>query len=192
MAVAKLRLVLSGLGATLTVIYPFAVYFGLQTVQPRVLAVLLLVTILLRHWQTARRFATGLQRSEWLAFVGLCFLALSIAATNQPDLLLLYPVAVSLSMLFLFGRTLYHPPSMIERFARLREHNLSPQGIQYTRNVTMIWCGFFAVNACIALTTVFLSREYWALYNGLISYMLMGLLFLIEWVVRRRFRARLT
>jgi uncharacterized membrane protein len=184
----KLRMALTALAVILTVFYPLVVYFGLQMVEPRVLAVLLLAIVLLRHSQAARRVAAELKWPEWLTFAALCGLALAIMTTNRAELLLLYPVAVNLSMLVIFGRTLLRPPSIIERFARLAEPDLSPKAVQYTRKVTIAWCVFFSVNACIALSTVFMSREHWVIYNGLISYLLMGLLFLGEWIVRARFR----
>jgi uncharacterized membrane protein len=76
---------------------------------------------------------------------------------------------------------------MIERFARLSEPELSPAGVRYTRHVTQVWCAFFVVNGAIAAyTAAFASREAWALYNGLIAYVLMGVLFGGERLVRRR------
>lgn len=181
---ATLRRLANGLAIGLTLAYPPAVYFGLHVVQPRVLGLLLLFVLLLRHWQTARQFVAGIERPEWIVFAALCGLALGIMITNRAELLLLYPVAVSFSLLFVFGRSLIHPPSMVERIARLSEPDLPPQGVRYTRQVTWVWCGFFALNGAIALATVFASREYWALYNGLVSYILMGLLFVIEWLIR--------
>jgi uncharacterized membrane protein len=103
----------------------------------------------------------------------------------------LYPVAVSAIMLAVFGSSLLRPPSFVERIARAREGALSPEGIAYTRKVTMIWCGFFVVNGTIAAATaLWASPEVWAAYTGLVSYILMGLLFAGEWVVRRRLRGR--
>jgi uncharacterized membrane protein len=92
-------------------------------------------------------------------------------------------------LLALFGASLAHPPSIIERFARLREPQLPPAAIAYTRRVTQVWCVFFAVNGSIALVTaLWASDQVWALYNGLVAYVLIGLLFAGEWVVRRRVR----
>lgn len=34
------------------------------------------------------------------------------------------------------------------------------------------------------------GEEAWALYNGFISYLLMGLMFAGEWLIRRRVRRR--
>jgi len=66
--------------------------------------------------------------------------------TNSELLLRLYPAAISLGMLLLFGLSLLHPPSMIEHFARLREPYLDSADIRYTRRVTQIWCLFFIAN----------------------------------------------
>lgn len=49
---------------------------------------------------------------------------------------------------------------------------------------------FFLVNGAIALfTALYSSDKIWALYNGLISYGLMGMLFVGEWLVRPKHKA---
>lgn len=98
----------------------------------------------------------------------------------------LYPVGMSLGALLIFTLTLYRPPSMIERFARLVEPDLPASGVRWTRKVTRIWCGFFALNAMIALATVFAPMKYWIIYNGLLSYLFMGILLLGEYILRKR------
>lgn len=174
----------------LTLTYPVAVYFGLQVLEPRTLGLLLLAIVLLRHFGAAERFAAGITTAEWIAFFALCGLSAGIFLSNHAGLLLLYPVAVSLSMLFVFARTLWKPPTMIERIARLSEPDLSQEGVRYTRKVTWAWCGFFLVNASLSAVSATGPREYWVLYNGLISYLLMGLLFGVEWLVRQSVRGR--
>ena len=76
------------------------------------------------------------------------------------------------------------------RIARLSQADLPPSGVIYTRHVTQAWCGFFVVNAAVAIVTVFASREAWLLYNGFLAYLLMGALFAGEWLVRLRVRRR--
>ncbi|ABS63110.1 conserved hypothetical protein [Parvibaculum lavamentivorans DS-1] len=112
--------------------------------------------------------------------------------TVAPDLAArLYPVFMSVTMLVAFVVTLFRPPSMIERFARIMEPDLDMRGVRYTRKVTYVWVGFFALNAIVALWTVQQGDLfYWGLYNGFISYLLAGSLFAIEFTVRRRVRAR--
>ncbi|EYU47959.1 putative membrane protein [Acinetobacter baumannii 1457504] len=46
---------------------------------------------------------------------------------------------------------------------------------------------FLFCNALIALSTVlFTSTQVWVIYNGFISYVLMGILFLGEFILRKR------
>jgi uncharacterized membrane protein len=103
----------------------------------------------------------------------------------------LYPVLVNAALLGAFGYSLIFPPSMIERFARMREPDLPPRAIHYTYRVTQIWCGFFVLNGMIAvITALWASPTTWSVYNGLVAYLLMGLLFAGEYAVRRRFKQR--
>ena len=62
---------------------------------------------------------------------------------------------------------------------------LDPAGVRYTRNLTAIWCLFFILNASAALYTALAgSRETWAVYNGLVSYVIAGALLLGERLIR--------
>jgi len=99
----------------------------------------------------------------------------------------LYPVLVNAAFLAAFGWSLTTPRSMVERLARLTEPDLPPSGVAYTRTVTKVWCGFFIVNGAIALATaLWASEATWSLYNGVIAYVLMGILFGGEYLVRLR------
>lgn len=76
---------------------------------------------------------------------------------------------------------------MVERLARIREPQLSPAGVRYTRKVTKVWCGFFICNGAVALFTVlYVDLRLWTLWNGMLSYILMGTLMAGEWLVRQR------
>ena len=80
---------------------------------------------------------------------------------------------------------------MVERLARLREPALDARGVAYTRKVTWAWVFFFMVNGGVAAWLAWgHDLRAWALYNGLIACLLMGLLMGGEWLVRRRVRAR--
>ena len=103
----------------------------------------------------------------------------------------LYPALINLGMLCLFGFSLLHPPTVIERFARIREPDLDEAGVRYTRVVTQVWCIFFVINGSLAFFTAFFTSEaIWSLYNGCIAYILMGLLFAVEYLFRIRFRRK--
>jgi uncharacterized membrane protein len=90
------------------------------------------------------------------------------------------------AMLTVFALSLWFKPAVITRLARLIEGELSEKAVAYTEKVTWVWVGFFLVNGALSLFTVLYGdMGIWTLYNGFIAYVLMGLLFIIEWSVRR-------
>ncbi|WP_439135534.1 hypothetical protein [Pseudomaricurvus sp.] len=167
----------------LTLLYPIAVYYGLQAFDARYLVVLLLVVAAARMLTADNK--TPLNHWLWLPLLGL--LAIWSWLTNSALGLKFYPVLVNLCLLIFFAWSLKVPPSMIERFARIKDPELSQQGVRYTRKVTVVWCAFFIANGTIALlTTLFASDAIWAAYNGFIAYIAMGTLFAGEWLIRQR------
>ena len=170
--------------AAVTLAYPAAVYWGLGRFEPRWMAFALLGLALVR--------LGGRRLPGWGAMALLTgVLALCTGLANAALPLKLYPVLVSGGLGAVFAWSLAHPPSAIERLARLQQPALDAHGVAYTRKVTWVWLGFFIVNGSIAAATaLWASDAAWALYNGLLSYCLMGLLFGGEWLVRRRVMAR--
>ena len=166
-----------------TLLYPLAIWLGAGRVEPRYLAVLLLVAALarlgaLRSDRAARWWLGGALALGALAVWGNAMLPLK-----------LYPVLVTAALLALFAYSLMFPPSMAERFARMREADLPAEAVGYTRAVTQVWCVFFVVNGALALATaLWASPAVWSLYNGLVAYLLMGLLFAGEYFFRRQFK----
>lgn len=116
--------------------------------------------------------------------MGITLIALSLLF-KQHGWMTFYPVVVNVCMLAVFANSFKQKQTIIERLARLQEPDLPPSGVKYTRKVTAIWCVFFILNGSIALYTCFQPLEVWTLYNGFISYVLAGILFFIEWVVRQ-------
>ncbi len=168
-------------------LYPILIFAGLQFLDPRTVGAAVLVTLVVRYRRNTLRLVADLSSWQWLALALPPILGLAVIATNSETLLRLYPASISASMLILFGVPLLRPPTMVERFARLSEPELSPTAVRYTRQVTQVWCLFFVLNGTIAIyTALAASREAWALYNGFIAYILMGTLFAGERAVRRR------
>jgi len=126
--------------------------------------------------------------ARWSGFAALGLVALALWS-NALLPLKLYPVLVNLAFLIAFAWSLGTSQSMVERLARLTEPDLPPAGVAYTRTVTWVWCVFFVVNGAIALATaLWASEAVWSIYNGVIAYVLMGLLFGIEYLVRLRIK----
>lgn len=173
--------------------YPFAVYFGIQYLSLGYLLALLLAVaglrLLFMLGGNAKDSAGGRIGAGALAAI-LAVLAVASWLRGDSEGLLWYPVFCNLLMLGIFSHSLFfQSQSVIERLARIREPELPPSGVAYTRRVTQVWCGFFSVNGAIAAATALHGDlQLWTLYNGLVSYLLMGLLLAGEWLVRSRVR----
>ncbi|MBF0098038.1 MAG: hypothetical protein HQM04_03440 [Magnetococcales bacterium] len=172
------------------ILYPLFVYCGLAYFSPNNWALLALALIVGRM--------LGLRR-----LTGLLPLLLALAAAAileicclvwQPQLaMLLYPVFMSLSFTIAFAYTLISPPSMVERFASMHQQ-LPSLARPYLHQVTRVWVLFLSGNTVVSTWSVrdalYHDLQWWTLYNGLISYLLMGLLFAGEWLFRQRVRQR--
>ena len=168
--------------------YPFLVFYGLRYLEPRYLAFILGIILMIRlipglRVKTQRR---NLRHSLSLpvALIGLVYLATLIF--NEGRIFLFVPALVSISLLIGFGRSLFRPPSMVETFARMKEKDLSEEKVEYCRRVTMVWIGFFIFNAVLSAYLGYRGdMTVWTLYNGSIVYVLMGVLFGGEYLYRQ-------
>lgn len=103
----------------------------------------------------------------------------------DPRALRLVPVFINLGLLYAFGRTLFGGPTIIERFALLQHPSLSAEQVRHCRAATAVWCAFFAANAAICAVLAWSAPlSIWTLYTGVVAYLLMGLLFAVEWLLR--------
>jgi uncharacterized membrane protein len=115
--------------------------------------------------------------------IGLLILA---AAMKDARYVLAYPTLVNGALLLQFGGSLWRGPPVVERLARLQVPNLSPEEVRYCRTVTVVWCAFFVANGATVTTLALLApRSWWAAYAGGVSYLLVGILFSGEYVVRK-------
>ena len=181
-----MNLVVKGVTAFLITIYPLVIYFGLEHFEARYMAIFLALILLLRFLSGSSIQGLGNKKQHIIITIITIVVLMMTLKNNALDGLKIYPVIVSFSFLVLFAYSLFKPPSIIERIARLQEPDLPEKGVIYTRNVTKIWCMFFLINGVIALYTAFFtSIAVWTLYNGLISYLIMGSLFAGEFIFRK-------
>ncbi|MDR1811464.1 MAG: hypothetical protein LBQ87_01420 [Candidatus Fibromonas sp.] len=133
--------------------------------------------------------------SVMFPFILLAILRFFDGAWSLP--LKFYPVLVNLVFLAVFGLSLRRSETQVFRFAVLADSSIlnSPNRHEieeYCRKVTLLWCAFFIANAFVAgFTAVFMENWIWALYNGFIVYILMGILFAGEFLARKRFQRKL-
>jgi uncharacterized membrane protein len=170
-------------------LYPFAAYLGLETGAHGWLGAALIGFGVVRLW-SASRGPRGFAPEIAMATVMICFGAAALLLRSG-RLLLLYPCLMSMTAFSLFALSMVSPPTLIERLARLREPDLPPQAVRYCRRVNLVWCVFLAANSAVAAWTVLQAdHRVWLLYNGFLSYVLMGALFAGELVVRTTLHGR--
>lgn len=174
----KFKIILNIIIIILSIGYPFLFFFGKQQLGIEKISIIMIFVWGLRIILTPK--------GKSLFFSILMILFFAAAALLQSERSMYwYPVIVSTVMLLLFSTSLLSKQSFIERLARLHQPNLPPSGVSYTRKVTQIWCVFFIANIAVTVGLIFIEAwHWWALYTGIIAYILMGILFVGEWLYR--------
>lgn len=99
----------------------------------------------------------------------------------------LIPIIIQSSLMLFFGKTLLRGkgPSLVERFAQLEFPDIPPVLSRYCRHLTIMWTGFFAFNivTCILLA-LFAPVEWWAIFTGVLIFLLTAVLMVTEYIWR--------
>jgi len=172
--------------AVLLLSYPVLVWLALQQASPRAVAAVMVAAF------AAVAGAALFRTDELLLFLlrrfgVLVVFALMAAAFDDPLALKLLPAFTHLWLLGTFAATLRQGPPFAEHFAR-RAHGGDLPGFlrPYTRNVTIVWCVFFAINAVVyAWLAVAAPLETWAFYTGFGCYALSFALIAGEYVFHK-------
>lgn len=169
--------------AALLVAYPLLVWFGLARLGAPLMFAVLLGLLGLRTVARARQ-PRAVIAGIVLALTGL---VAALTDTGTENMLRWYPVLASVFAGSVFAASLFSGRPLIERIARLKTPELPPAEITYTRRLTVTWTALIFANALVAAwTALYADLAFWALYNGLLSYLLLGGFFLGEWLYRRR------
>jgi uncharacterized membrane protein len=155
--------------------YPFVVFFALRNdVAVKFIGLFLLAVIVVSFVRHRNKILLGL---------GLILCSL-ILFFNQDIFLKIYPVLMNCSIFAIFALSLQKTP-LITQYAKRMNYDLNAKVIKYTRNATIAWAIFMGCNSLISLVTVFLSNKIWVLYNGFISYILIGIMMIGEYITRK-------
>ncbi len=169
----------------LIISYPVLVHASILFDQPRLQSVAIVcfaAGILFKPLSERRRFA-------WL-LLGLSVIVAGLLSYLNATLLLLYlpPILFPLMMLTVFGRTLM--PGREPLVTAIGEQARGPlcDGMRrYTRHVTVLWCGVFLLMTASAVILPWLEdKSLWSWFTNVISYAFVGVLFLGEFLLRKR------
>ncbi len=104
------------------------------------------------------------------------------------SLLYAVPVAINVSLCALFGSTLLPGNTpLITAYVELQYDSVTPEMRRYTRRVTVVWSGFFAIIALQSLLlALFAPAQVWSLFTNCLNYLFVLALFAVEYRIRRR------
>lgn len=176
-----LKKIVSILIMLLMVSYPILVYTSLQDFSARYFAGLILAISAIRFvvFQEAR------QKRQWPVLAAVAVFCSIIIFSNSDTLLYYYPVMMSLTLALVFLSSLNSCTSLIEQILRGSGKPPPHYALPYIRRLTFWWGVFMLVNAVIATVTACCTTpSVWALYNGLLSYMAMGIFIVAELIYR--------
>ena len=174
------------IGTFLGLAYPFGVNAAWR-MGPDFLLGLIGATIAMR-W-ICGRFSEPMNSFALPSLVAglLTFIIAFLDAENGP---LYYPAFMSSAFAFAFGSSLLQKQSMIEKLAAPFEPTPSEHARLYMRRVTYIWLVFLCLNTAASLYTILSADiDLWTFYNGFLAYVLMGMLFILEYIIRQRVRS---
>ena len=107
------------------------------------------------------------------------------------QVLKLYPIVVNFLIFLTFFLSLFSEETIIQKFAKIAEKGILKEPVKiYTRKLTYIWCIFLFLQFLLSIITCFMSDKIWMIYNGCLSYVLLGCFFAIEYAIRIVVRKR--
>jgi uncharacterized membrane protein len=114
-----------------------------------------------------------------------------LAAGKSNYVIKFYPVLTNTAYFILFFTTIIFPPTLAFDISLLLDKRIIGTAAQkpmerFCKNASVIWCVFFILDAIIAAFTVFVddpNNTIWVIYNGAITYGVMGIIFVTQVVL---------
>jgi uncharacterized membrane protein len=160
-----------------------------QAFSPVVGAIVSLIPVAMLLW-----WAFGQSRLRFVALLLLALIAVALALRWEqleqhfPSLFFLEHAGGNLLLAAIFGRTLAAGREpIVTRFARMMHAHLPPEVVRYTRKVTIAWTVFFLTLFAFSCGLYFGGFiEAWSLLANILSPILIGAMFVLEYAVRLR------
>jgi uncharacterized membrane protein len=166
------------IASSIFLLYPYLVYRGIQGgmvwLAPAIIATLLFIQAL--------RATDSRVKSKKITLASLLLLGMLFFQSFTAKLI---PTLIQLALMHFFGKTLIKGPPLVERFVRLEFADVPDEIVRYCRQLTVLWTGFFAFNAIMCSSLALWGQpSWWALYTGVIIFVLTGVLMVGEYIFR--------
>ncbi len=126
---------------------------------------------------------------NFLPFLGM-FAVIFLFHFTDLVVLKFYPPIVNFCLFMIFFSSIFQEKTIIQKAALIMEPDANEAVMNYTRKLTYIWAVFTFFNFLVSVVTIFLSEKIWAVYNGCVSYILAGSIFIVEYIVRIDFKRK--
>ena len=117
----------------------------------------------------------------------MALIILVLDAGNEQIIVKLLPLTVNGVLLWFFASTLFSGRTpLITLFASLMREDMPPAVLVYTRRATIAWSVYFLLMFILSLLlALYAPIEMWSFFSNVLSYVLLILMFLAEFMVRR-------
>lgn len=161
----------------LILLYPAVIYYGITNDMAWFGLSLLIIFLAYQAWSSPHQ--------SWL-YLSLVVVLLLGGWFEQGLMVKLVPLFIHISMFVVFWFSLRADSPIIEKFARLDFPELPEDLAEHCRQMTYVWAAFFALNIVVIITLAWWgSDELWLLYNGVLAYVLVGVLIVGEYIWRK-------
>lgn len=126
--------------------------------------------------------------ASWAIAAGVLSLVIGILGyTYARAMIVIPPILIFTSLMLLFGYSLRTGATpVITRFAELILGEVAPDVRAYTRKATIAWMLFFmGMLSCALVLGLWAPLELWSWFTNVIAYVLIGVMFVGEFLVRR-------
>lgn len=184
-----MKTILGAISALFLIASPWVLYWTLTQHGVGVAAALLVGWVIVRTIP----ILLAAKREQRIAALQLPAIALGFACigwlSDNGTWLLVLPSATQGAFGLAFLRSLSGTP-LIEHFARMVKPELRPAELAHCRMWTRIWGVYLLALAALGLALArWATLTVWTVYVGIVSYVLVAVLFAIEYVIRKiRFR----
>ena len=184
-----MKTILGAISALFLIASPWVLYWTLTQHGVGVAAALLIGWVIVRTIP----ILLAAKREQRIAALQLPAIALGFACigwlSDNGTWLLVLPSATQGAFGLAFLRSLSGTP-LIEHFARMVKPELRPAELAHCRVWTRIWGVYLLALAALGLALArWATLTVWTVYVGIVSYVLVAVLFAIEYVIRKiRFR----
>ena len=114
---------------------------------------------------------------------------ISLYLDDSPIIIKLYPALADLAYLTIMVTSFFFPPPLAYYFINIFDKSIKTKIPKarfdvYCVRASVVWCVYFVIDGITALLTAYFSSDFvWGVYNGGITYAIMGLIFAGEFVI---------